>query len=216
MQAARARAPGIGIHVAVHLVGLLPLHALLLLDADAHAADQTSVEVDRVQLVVAVRVERAEHLLDVLRSLLGADDAGDVLEVLEGDRARRIVVEELEDAHDIIDLVLRAQLGGHPLEELFEANLVVAQQDGNVLLHGDAQGDGGALELLGVDEAAAVLVDHVEGALHVHDLVHRDLARDAVSRRVEGGGTAHARVSLLAIHCGRKSATKGGRLTKQI
>mmetsp|Transcript_28278 Transcript_28278/g.80385 ORF Transcript_28278/g.80385 Transcript_28278/m.80385 type:complete len:238 (-) Transcript_28278:663-1376(-) len=165
--AAGGAAAAAQIHVPGHLVRALLLRPLLLIEADAHAADEAGVEVDRVQLVVAVRVQRVQHLLDFRRALLGADHPGDVLQVVKRDRARGVVIEELENAHDVVDRVLGGQLRGHALEELVEVELLGAQQRGDVFIHLDAQRHRGALQLLRIDEAAAVLVDHVEGALHV-------------------------------------------------
>eukprot|EP00421_Protoceratium_reticulatum_P017102 CAMPEP_0168397826 /NCGR_PEP_ID=MMETSP0228-20121227/21264_1 /TAXON_ID=133427 /ORGANISM="Protoceratium reticulatum, Strain CCCM 535 (=CCMP 1889)" /LENGTH=270 /DNA_ID=CAMNT_0008411311 /DNA_START=51 /DNA_END=859 /DNA_ORIENTATION=+ len=200
-------ADAVRLHLLAHSVSLLPLHPVLLIKPDPHPADKAGVEVNWVELSITVCVEGAQHLLDLFGSLFGADDPGDVLEVVKRDCARCIVVKELKDVHDIISLVFRAELGRHPFEELIECNLGSAQQDCDVFLHGDAQGHGGALELLGIDETTPVLIYHVKRTLHVVNLVHGDLARDTVCGGIEGapstaaGTPAPACSPTVRVHC---------------
>mmetsp|Transcript_21457 Transcript_21457/g.64049 ORF Transcript_21457/g.64049 Transcript_21457/m.64049 type:complete len:270 (+) Transcript_21457:161-970(+) len=179
------------LHLGVQLVGLSLLNPALLLQAQPHTADKASVEVMRVDLPVTIRVEGGQHVLDILGALFGTDDPGDVLEVVEGDGAGAVVIEELEDVQDVIGRVLGTELCSHALEELLEIHLVCAEEYGDVLLHGDAEGHGGSLQLLRIDETAPVLIDHVEGPLHVHNLVHSDLTWNAIGVRIERRRRSH-------------------------
>ena len=125
-----------------------------------------------------------------------ADLLGHLLELVEVDGAAAVVVEDVEDAGQLVLHVLLLQLaskqyhlGAHHVQELVEVDgaaavLVDLGHDlGHVLLGGlEAQRlltkpyQHGVLELVLVDAVAAVHVEQVEGLLqHLH-LLHRQLS----------------------------------------
>jgi hypothetical protein len=111
-----------------------------------------------VDLPVPVAVGLVDHLLQLLVSHRLAQLAGNALQVLEGDLARAVVVEQPEGLQDLLPRVALRDLASHQLHEVRELDhaLSLPVHLRNHLLHLlllglEPQRTHRHLELLGVD-----------------------------------------------------------------
>merc|ERR1712006_36344 len=115
-----------------------------------------------VDLAIAITVGLVNHLLELLVGHVLTELLGHTLEVLEGDLAGLVVVEETEHLDDLLTGVAVAHASSHHVQELVEIDGagailvdVIDHAADLVLLGVEAEGTHGDLELLGVDGAGA-------------------------------------------------------------
>mmetsp|Transcript_98653 Transcript_98653/g.255041 ORF Transcript_98653/g.255041 Transcript_98653/m.255041 type:complete len:247 (+) Transcript_98653:90-830(+) len=125
-----------------------------------------------VDLPITIPVCLVNHLLQLLISHAFAKLLGNALQVLEGDLAGLVVVEEAEGLQDFVLGITVEDLVRHHLQELLVADgaaaIIIDIRDHllDLLLLGlEAQGAHGDLQLLGVDLAGAIRVEQVERLL---------------------------------------------------
>merc|ERR1711904_765954 len=101
-----------------------------------------------------------------------------MLQVLEGDLAGLVIVEQTEHLDDLLAGIAVSHAGGHHVQELVEVNGagailvdVVDHATDLILLGVKAEGAHGDLELLGVNGAGAIGVEKIEGFTDLLDLV---------------------------------------------
>merc|ERR1712054_456114 len=139
---------------------------------------QDAEEFFLVDLAIAIAVGLVNHLLELLVSHVLTEFLGHTLQVLEGDLASLVVVEETEHLDDLLTRVAVAHASSHHVEEFVEVDGagailvdVVDHATDLVLLGIEAEGAHDHLELLGVNGAGAISVEEVEGLTDLLDLV---------------------------------------------
>merc|ERR1711883_38488 len=132
-----------------------------------------AVELVNVDLTIAITVGLVDHVLELLSHAGG---------VAEGDLVGVVVIEELEHLLDILAGVLLAHLAGHHAEELDEldgAVTVVVDVGDHLLellvLHLEAKGTHGGLELTDVDGAGGIGVKEGESLTDLVELLLGEL-----------------------------------------
>mmetsp|Transcript_67843 Transcript_67843/g.147829 ORF Transcript_67843/g.147829 Transcript_67843/m.147829 type:complete len:236 (-) Transcript_67843:56-763(-) len=125
-----------------------------------------------VDLAVTIAVGLIDHLLQLLICHAFAQLLGHSLQILEGDAASLIVVEESEGLQDLVLRVAVQDLVGHHLQELLvtdgAAAVVIDVRDHllDLLLLGlETQGAHRDLQLLGVDLTRSIGIEQIEGLL---------------------------------------------------
>merc|ERR1719350_1875122 len=125
-----------------------------------------------IDLTVAITIGLIDHLLQLFIGHALTQLLCNALQVLEGDLARLIVIEETECLQDFILGIAIQDLVSHHLQELLIPNgagaVVVYIGDhllDLLLLWFEAQGAHGDLQLLGVDLAGAICVEQVKSLL---------------------------------------------------
>merc|ERR1711868_286904 len=73
-----------------------------------------------VHLTIAITIGLVDHLLELLVGHVLTELLSDALQVLEGDLASLVVVEETEHLHDLLTGVAVAHASSHHVEELVE------------------------------------------------------------------------------------------------
>merc|ERR1711964_706443 len=118
------------------------------------------------------------HLLKLVVGHVLAEFLADTLQVLEGDGAGLVVVEQLEHLEEVLTGVLALLAGSHHGKELIEVDGAVAigvdavdELADLVRLGIHPKGLHGDLELVGIDGAGAIGVEEVECLLDLSDLV---------------------------------------------
>merc|ERR1740133_238785 len=144
---------------------------------------------------IAITVSLVNHVLQLLLRHVLSELLRHPLEVLERDLASAVVVEQLEHLVDLLLGVLLAHLSGHHLEEFGELNLAraVSVNVGDhlaklFLLHLEAKGTHGGLQLAVVDGARMVRVEEVESLTDLLDLLLRE---SGLLGLASGSSTAH-------------------------
>ena len=123
-------------------------------------------------LAVAVSVGLVDHLLDLVVGHVLAELLGHPLEVLEGDFAGLIVVEESEGFQHLLAGVTLGHFLGHHVQKFWEVDHATAVAVGIgdhfsdfLFLWLEAQSPHCNLKLLGVDGPTAVSVEEIKGLL---------------------------------------------------
>merc|ERR1711971_1521597 len=142
------------------------------------AALHDAEELLLVDLAIAIAVSLIDHLLELLIGHVLAKLLSNALQVLEGDLAGLIIVEQTEDLDDLLAGIAVTHASGHHVKELVEVDGagailvdVVDHTTDLVLLSIEAESAHGDLELLSVDGAGAVSVEEVECLTDLLDLV---------------------------------------------
>merc|ERR1719453_247778 len=131
-----------------------------------------------VDLTVAIAVSLVNHLLELLIGHVLSKLLGHTLQVLEGDLAGLIIVEETEHLHDLLAGITVAHTCGHHVKEFIEVDGagavlvdVVDHATDLILLGVEAEGAHGNLQLLGINGAGAIGIEQVECLTDLLDLV---------------------------------------------
>merc|ERR1719272_2776575 len=137
--------------------------------------------VDELVLVehsIAIFVGPVHHLLELVVGHVLSELLADALQVLEGDGAGLVVIEQLEHFEQVLAGVLSLLAGGHHSEELVEVNGSIAIGVNVVDELADLLGLGvhtkglhGDLELVDVDGSGAISIEEIEGFLDLLNLI---------------------------------------------
>merc|ERR1712167_551321 len=137
--------------------------------------------VDELVLVedtIAILIGPVHHLLKLIIGHVLTELLADTLEVLEGDGASLVVIEELEDLEEILTSVLTLLAGSHHGKELVEVDGTIAIGVDVVDELADLLGLGvhakslhGDLKLVDVNAARAIGIEEIEGFLDLLNLI---------------------------------------------
>merc|ERR1719263_248150 len=148
----------------------------------AHLREPTTLhdaeEFVLVDLAVTIAIGLVNHLLELFVGHVLTELLGDTLQILEGNLAGLIIIEEAEHLDDLLAGVAVTHASSHHVEELVEIDGagaifvdVVDHATDFILLGVEAEGTHGDLELLGVNGTGTIRIEEVEGLTDLLDLV---------------------------------------------